>query len=67
MSDGKQKQEETEEIDVDDETDSEEDDFESVEIRAVPGMDSESRRKLEEALEERRLQKEIQDYDFDLD
>jgi len=30
-------------------------------------MDSAARRKLEEALEERRLQKEIQDYDFDLD
>lgn len=31
------------------------------------GMDSEARRKLEMALEERRLQKEIRDYDFDLD
>ncbi len=33
----------------------------------VVSVDQESRRKLEDALEQRRLEKEIQDYDFDLD
>ena len=43
------------------------DDSEHVIVRATPSLDSEARRKLEDALEERRLRKQIQDYDFDFD
>ena len=47
--------------------DSDGDDSEHVIVRATPSLDSEARRKLEDALEERRLRKQIQDYDFDFD
>jgi len=52
----------------------ESDDFDFDEEAIEPGakeaekvVDSDLRRRLEDQLEERRLQKSIQDYDFDLD
>ena len=52
----------------------ENDDFDFDEEALEPGIkevekvvDSDLRRRLEDQLEERRLQKSIQDYDFDLD
>ncbi|TNF01548.1 MAG: hypothetical protein EP323_09425 [Gammaproteobacteria bacterium] len=51
----------------DDDFDVEDDDTEEQEAESIKVMTSESRRRLEDRLEERRLQKMISDYDFDLD
>ncbi len=52
----------------DDDFDVEDDDnVEEQEAEPIKVMTSESRRRLEDRLEERRLQKMIRDYDFDLD
>ena len=67
MSDRKQDDDDIDDIDdaLDDGSDGH--DSEHVIVRATPSLDSEARRKLEDALEERRLRKQIQDYDFDFD
>lgn len=53
---------EDDDFDVEDDDNTEEPEAESIKV-----MTSESRRRLEDRLEERRLQKMIRDYDFDLD
>lgn len=50
-----------EDIDMDDSTDNDD------EVKTSPATDLEARRRLEARLEERRLNKLIQDYDFDFD
>lgn len=40
---------------------------EETELKSSPAADLEARRKLEAKLEERRLSRLIQDYDFDVD
>jgi len=51
-----------EDVPMDDDTGVEE-----VELKPSPAADLEARRRLEAKLEEKRLSKLIQDYDFDLD
>ena len=66
MSDGKQKNDDIdddEDVSLDDDTDTDDD----TTVAHASGLNVEARRKLEDALEERRLRKQIQDYDFDFD
>ncbi|MAT51865.1 MAG: hypothetical protein CMK32_11855 [Porticoccaceae bacterium] len=58
---GDDKDDDIEEIDEVDETDSDQEEV----AKSSPIADLEARRRLEQRLEERRLQKLIQDYDFD--
>lgn len=48
-------------------TDSQDDLFHSAQDKRKVVIDMEARRRLEERLEQRRLEKLIRDYDFDLD
>lgn len=59
--------EEADTDDLDDALDLDVDDDTETVAADVPAIDRECRRKLEDALERRRLEKEIQDYDFDID
>ena len=64
MSDGKQKNDDIDDdVSLDDDTDTDDD----TTVVHASGSNVEARRKLEDALEERRLRKQIQDYDFDFD
>lgn len=58
----------SDEDDLDDiSMDEEENTTEEGELKPSPAADLEARRKLEAKLEERRLRRLIQDYDFDID
>lgn len=59
--------EETETDDLDDSLDLEDDTDSNDDVVKGASINRECRRKLEDALERRRLEKELQDYDFDID